>query len=205
MGKAIKATGVSCLFLAYPFLSHYLAKNGFVSVELALIACLMLWRSIKATQTTWQLAMFSFSMILFGGAYFTAAYFIWLIPAAVYLGLTVLFGYSLWSPPSICERLVRLLYPEFKPGISRYLHQLTWVWTLFFAANIVVCALLPLWAGEKIWTLYTGVIVYLLMGALITSEWLYRHRRFPDLDIPPILETVKFFALNGHKVFKDHG
>ncbi|MDD2759780.1 MAG: hypothetical protein PHH11_05760 [Methylomonas sp.] len=31
----------------------------------------------------------------------------------------------------------------------------------------------------------------------------YRHRRFPDLDIPPVIETVRFFVANGHKVFED--
>lgn len=203
MGKALKATGFTCLFLAYPFLSAYLAGHGFVGVGLVSFAALMLWRGLRATQMAWRLGAFVLAASLLVGAYFATAYMLWLMPSLIYLGLTVLFGHTLWSPPSLCERLVRLLFPEFKPCIAEYLHRVTLVWTLFFFVNIFVCALLPLLAGPEVWTLYTGLIVYLLMGLLVTGEWLYRHRRFPDLDIPPIVETVKFFALNGHKAFKD--
>lgn len=203
MGAAVKAAGFSCLFLAYPFVSAYLARNGYVGLELSLFAGLMLWRGFRATQKSWRIGAFSLAALLLVGAYFANAYLIWLMPSLVYLGLTLLFGHSLWSPPSLCERLVRLLFPEFEPGISEYLQQVTWAWTLFFFANIFICALLPLLAGPEVWTLYTGLIVYFLMGLLVMVEWLYRHRRFPDLDIPPVIETVRFFVANGHKVFED--
>jgi len=202
MGKAIKATGVTILFLAYPFLSAYLAAKGFAGLTLTVFAGLMLWRGFRATQTAWRLGAFVLAALLFLAAYFANTYVIWLIPSLVYLGLAFLFGHTLWSPPSLCERLVRLLFPEFKPGISEYLHQVTWVWTLFFFANIFICALLPVLVGPKAWTLYTGVLVYVLMSLLVIGEWLYRHRRFPDLEIPPVMETVKFFVANGHKAFK---
>lgn len=202
MAKAFKATFVTVLFLAYPFLSAYLTAQGFAGLTLFAFAGLMLWRGIRATQRAWRLGAFALAMLLMAGAYLAKAYVIWLIPSLVYAGLTVLFGHTLFAPPSLCERLVRLLFPEFKPGISEYLHQVTWVWTLFFFANVFVCALLPLWLGPEAWTLYTGILVYVLMSLLVIGEWLYRHRRFPDLEIPPVMETVKFFAMNGHKVFK---
>jgi len=202
MAKAIKAAGVTILFLAYPFLSAYLAAKGFAGLTLAAFAGLMAWRGVQATETAWRFGAFTLAVLLLLGAYFANTYVIWLIPSLIYLGLTVLFGHTLFSPPSLCERLVRLLFPEFKPGISEYLYQVTWVWTLFFFINIFICALLPLLAGPEIWTLYTGVLVYVLMSMLVIGEWLYRHRRFPDLDIPPMMETVKFFVANGHKAFK---
>ncbi len=205
MGQVIKGAALTCLFLGYPFASAYLARSGYVSVELLLFAGLMLWRGVRATEKSWRIGAFGLAALLLIGAYFANAYLIWLMPSLLYLGLTALFGHTLWSPPSLCERLVRLLFPEFKPGISEYLHQVTWAWTLFFFVNIFICALLPLLLGPEAWTLYTGLIVYLLMGMLVIGEWLYRHRRFPDLDIPPVLETVRFFAMNGHKVFKGKG
>jgi len=205
MAKAIKATGVTLLFIAYPFLSAYLAANGFAGFTLIAFAGLMLWRGVRATQTAWRVGSFILAALLFSAAYFAKTYVIWLIPSLVFSGLTFLFGHTLFSPPSLCERLVRLLFPEFKPGIAEYLHQVTLVWTVFFFANIFVCALLPTLAGPEAWTLYTGVLVYILMSLLVIGEWLYRHRRFPDLEIPPVMETVKFFVANGHKVFKDGG
>lgn len=203
MVKACKATFVTVLFLAYPFLSTYLTAHGFAGLTLFVFAGLMLWRGIRATQTAWRLGAFALAMLLMAGTYLAKAYVIWLIPSLVYAGLTVLFGHTLFAPPSLCERLVRLLFPEFKPGISEYLHQVTWVWTLFFFTNVFVCALLPLWLGPEAWMLYTGIVVYVLMSLLVIGEWLYRHRRFPDLEIPPVMETIKFFVMNGHRVFKD--
>ncbi len=202
MGSLFRAVGIAFLLIAYPFLSDYLARQGFASLELVVFAALTFWRGIKSGRAALRLGSLLLATLLLAGAYFSNAYFIWLVPSFVYLWLTALFGHTLWSPPSLCERLVRLQYPEFMPGIAEYLREVTWVWTLFFAVNVVVCALLPALAGQRAWAVYTGVLVYVLMGCLFVGEWLYRPRRFPDMDTPPVLETLKFMAQHGHKVFK---
>lgn len=202
MGNVIKPIVIACLVIAYPFLSAYLAGLGFASFELLIFSALTLWRGMTATLPAARLGSFSLAAVLLAGAYFANAYFIWLVPSFAYLWLTALFGHTLWSPPSFCERLVRLQFPDFMPGIAEYCRELTWVWTLFFAVNVVVCAVLPAIAGQQAWALYTGVLVYGLMGLLGMGEWFYRQRRFPDLEIPPAMETFKCIALNGHKVFK---
>ncbi len=198
----VKAIGITLLLIAYPFLSAYLAKRGFASLELVVFAALTFWRGIGYKKWAVRLSSLSLAAVLLAGAYYANAYFIWLVPSFAYLWLTALFGHTLWSPPSLCERLVRLQYPDLMPGISEYLREVTWAWTLFFAINVIVCALLPALAGQQAWAIYTGVLVYLLMGLLGVGEWFYRHRRFPDMEIPPAMETFKFMALNGHKVFK---
>lgn len=202
MGHVIKPIIIAGVVVAYPFLSAYLAGLGFASLELIVFAALTLWRGITASGLVARLASFALAAVLLAGAYFATTYFVWLVPSFAYLWLTFLFGHTLWSPPSFCERLVRLQFPELVPGIAEYCRELTWVWTLFFAVNIVVCAALPAVVGQTAWALYTGVLVYGLMALLGTGEWFYRHRRFPDLEIPPALETFKCIAMNGHKVFK---
>lgn len=202
MGHVIKPIVIAGVVVAYPFLSAYLAGLGFASLELIVFAGLTLWRGIRSTGLVARLISFLLAGVLLAGAYFATTYFVWLVPSFAFLWLTFLFGHTLWSPPSFIERLVRLQFPELVPGIAEYCRSLTWVWTLFFAVNIAICAALPLIAGKTAWALYTGVVVYLLMGLLGTGEWFYRHRRFPDLDIPPALETFKVIAMNGHKVFK---
>lgn len=167
-----------------------------------MFAALTFWRGLQFKKPLWRLSAFLLVSVLLTGAYFANAYFIWLIPSFVYLWLAALFGHTLSSPPSLCERLVRLQFPDFKPGIAEYLREVTWVWTAFFAVNVLICGLLPVVAGQKAWALYTGLIVYLLMGLLGVAEWFYRQKRFPDLEIPPAMETFKIMALQGHKVFK---
>jgi len=201
MGGTIKAISIAFVLIAYPFLSSYLAGLGFANLELLVFSALTLWRGLKSQMMALRLGSFLLAALLLTGAYFANAYFIWLVPSIAYMWLTVLFGHTLWQPPSLCERLVRLQYPEFMPGIAEYLRELTWVWTLFFAINVPFCALLPVLAGQKVWAIYTGALVYVLMGLLGVGEWFYRHRRFPNLEIPAIMETFMFMAKHGHKVF----
>jgi uncharacterized membrane protein len=205
MASAIKATAIACLFIAYPFLSAYLASQGFASLELLVFAALTLWRGFSTTNLAMRIGALALTVTMLTGAYFANSYFIWLLPSFVYLWLTALFGHTLWSPPSLLERLVRLQFPDFIPGIAEYLRQLTWIWTLFFAVNVPLCALLPMLAGQTAWAIYTGVIVYLLMGILGIGEWFYRRHRFPNMEIPPAMETFKVMARDGHKIFKAGG
>lgn len=205
MGGFAKAAGSAMLLVAYPFLSAYLAGLGFAALELVVFAALTLWRGWRAENKLLRRACFLLAAILLAGAYFGNSYFVWLLPSFVYLWLAALFGQTLLCPPSLCERLVRLQFPEFEPGIAEYLRELTWVWTLFFAANVVVCAALPILAGQRAWAIYTGVLVYGLMGLLGLGEVVYRRRRFPQLGIPPFKETFNIMAQHGPKVFKDLG
>jgi uncharacterized membrane protein len=205
MGILAKAGGITLLLIGYPFLSAYLARQGFASLELLVFAALSLRRAYQAKSAAGRLGSYSMATVLLGGAYFANAYFIWLVPSFAYAWLAVLFGQTLFSPPSLCERLVRLQYPEFKPGMAEYLREVTWAWTLFFVVNMVVCAVLPAWLGQQAWAVYSGVVVYGLMGLLVLGEWLYRPRRFPDMEIPSALETCKFMMRHGHKVFEVGG
>ncbi|WP_367155274.1 hypothetical protein [Methylomonas sp. HYX-M1] len=205
MFGALRGITIAGLFLAYPFLSAYFARQGYAPLVLLTFAALTAWRGWRLTKASWRYGSFALSAMLVIAAQSAASYWIWLLPAAIYLCLACLFGHTLLAPPSLCERLVRLQFPELEPGIAEYLRQVTQAWTWFFALNVPVCAVLPLLAGQQVWAVYTGVLVYLLMGLLVVGEWLYRRKRFPDLYIPPVLETVRFFALNGHKAFKNSG
>ena len=205
MLKLSKAIGIAFLVIGFPFFSAYLVSQGFASLELLVFAALTIWRGLNTELPIFRIGSLLLGVLLLFGAFFAGAYFIWLVPSFAYLWLTALFGHTLWTPPSLCERLVRLLYPVFLPGIAEYLRKLTWIWTLFFAVNVVICAVLPAIAGQNAWAIYTGGLVYVLMAMLAIGEWFYRHRRFPDMDIPPVKETLKYFVKHGHEVFKGIG
>ncbi len=199
----IKAVAPVFLVFAYPFLASYLIRSGWSGAVLGAFALVIAWRGLKSGRLALRLAHLVVAGFLLACAWWAGAVAVKLIPAFVYLSLAMLFGHTLMAPPSLCERLVRVLYPEFKPGISEYLNQLTWIWTGFFAINVVICALLPFLAGEEVWMFYTGVWVYVLMGALVVGEYFYRPRRFPDLGIPPFLESMKVMIQQGPKIFRE--
>lgn len=201
--KPIKPIAFAVLAAGYPFLSTWLVDQGWGRIVLLLFAALTLRRIVLAGRPIERLTYAGAVALLMAGAFYMEAFLTRLIPALVYLSLALLFGYTLTHPPSLLERMVRLQFPEFKPGIAEYLRQLTWLWTSFFAANVLICTVLAGLADEAVWMIYTGLIVYLLMGILVLGEVFYRPRRFPDLEMPRPLDSVKVMIRDGHKVFRE--
>lgn len=102
----------------------------------------------------------------------------WLLyyPLAVNAILLVLFGASLRQPMTMVERLARLTTPDLPEQGVRYTRKVTQVWCLFFIANGAFSGW-TIWQGNlALWSLYNGLISYLLMGILMGGEWLFRQR-----------------------------
>jgi uncharacterized membrane protein len=97
-----------------------------------------------------------------------------LYPAAVNLGMLLLFGLSLKYPPTMIERFARLSEPDLPSAGVRYTRRVTLVWCAFFIANGGVAIYTALQSSRDVWALYNGFIAYLLMGALFAGEWLIR-------------------------------
>jgi len=99
-----------------------------------------------------------------------------LYPVLVNVVLLATFGYSLWAPPSVVERLARLREKDFPPAAVRYTRRVTQLWCGFFIVNGGIALGTALWASEAVWSLYTGVIAYILMALLFGGEYLVRLR-----------------------------
>jgi uncharacterized membrane protein len=99
-----------------------------------------------------------------------------LYPVLVNVVLLAVFGYSLAAPPSMVERLALLREPALSPAAKVYTRRVTQLWCGFFACNGAVALGTALWASPAVWSLYTGVIAYVLMGALFGVELLVRMR-----------------------------
>ncbi|HTU03807.1 MAG TPA: hypothetical protein VMG58_18375 [Candidatus Sulfotelmatobacter sp.] len=103
-----------------------------------------------------------------------------LYPVAVNGLLLAIFGLSLRYPPPIVERLARLAYPELSPRAVRYIRRVTIAWCLFFAGNAGTALWTSLWASDRVWFYYNGVVAYALAGLMFLGEWLVRRRVLPD-------------------------
>ena len=119
-----------------------------------------------------------------GGALVLAALAIWanaalplkLYPVLINLAMLGAFGYTLLSPPSMIERLARLREPGLPPAAIGYTRRVTQVWCVFFVLNGGVALYTALWTSSAVWSLYNGVIAYVLMGLLFGGEYLVRMR-----------------------------
>lgn len=99
-----------------------------------------------------------------------------LYPVLVNLAMLAVFALSLVRGPSIVERLARLTDPHLPPEAIAYTFRVTQIWCGFFLINGGVALVTALWASERTWALYNGLISYGLMGLLMGGEWLVRRR-----------------------------
>jgi uncharacterized membrane protein len=97
-------------------------------------------------------------------------------PIVLSLTFAVVFGYSLLSPPLVVERLARLRQPDLPVAANSYLRKVTIAWLFFFIVNATISAATAASGSIKLWTLYNGLISYILMGLLFAGEFLVRQR-----------------------------
>lgn len=104
-----------------------------------------------------------------------------LYPAGVSLALLTVFALSLWSPPTVIERLARLGrgVAELPPDAVRYTRHVTEVWCGFFALNAAVAIWSAVAASREVWALYNGFLAYVAMCVLFFGERVVRRLRFP--------------------------
>ena len=97
-------------------------------------------------------------------------------------------SYALWTlayPPSAAERLVRLSNPteRFDDRKTTYTRRVTAMWAIFFIANGAVATYTAMHTSTGVWAMYNGLVSYLLIGALLGGEYLfrlwYRKRHYP--------------------------
>jgi uncharacterized membrane protein len=105
--------------------------------------------------------------------------FLLLVPALMNGALLLAFGRTLFGGgPSLVETLARLQGGDLGAEEIAHCRSVTRVWCGFFLANGGASLLLALRGDLAAWTLYTGVIAYLLMGILFAAELVVRARRF---------------------------
>lgn len=105
--------------------------------------------------------------------------FVKFYPVLVNLSLLAFFGFTLWRPPSFAFRMACLgdknlmVSPSFK-AVERYCNKVTFAWCLFFVVNGLVSSLTVFVGSDKIWSLYNGLISYILIGLFFIVEYLVR-------------------------------
>jgi uncharacterized membrane protein len=90
--------------------------------------------------------------------------------------LFTVFGFSLWRPPTIVERIARLHEPQLPVQAVAYTRKVTIAWCGFFLVNGTISAASALWASNQVWVLYNGLLSYVLIGLFFAVEWLLRQR-----------------------------
>lgn len=158
----------------YPFAVYFGTEHVSTRQFGLLLGALWLARALSGQgqkNLAWIALAFCAVMIALGDARLLRWY-----PVLISAGLLAVFSLSLRHGMPVVERLARLTDPDLPPRAVRYTRQVTQAWSLFFLLNGLLAAGLALWAPLTWWTLYTGLIAYVLMGLLFAGEWMLRQR-----------------------------
>lgn len=79
------------------------------------------------------------------------------------------------SRASLLEAFARVVGEKLDVRGTVYCRVVVWVWTCFLATHFVV-TVLTIFASDRIWVIYNGLVAYLLMGGLFVGEWIVRRR-----------------------------
>ncbi len=169
---------IGLLTLSYPFAVYYGInylepwKIAAILVVLLVIR-LLISRSVKHWSAPLMLVGIGFCGIaIWSNQLLTLRFY----PVLMNLTSLLIFSWSLWSPPSLIERLARIQHPDLPPEGVSYTRKVTQVWCGFFVVNGGIALFTALWGSFELWSLYNGLISYLLMGILFAGEYLVRIR-----------------------------
>ena len=82
----------------------------------------------------------------------------------------------------LITRVARKEHPCLSPEVVRFTRALTWAWSLCFVLLFVAALLLAYLLPLDSWSRWVHGLGYVVPATLFLGEYLYRHRRFPDLQ-----------------------
>jgi len=178
--RRLVAIGLGFLLVLYPLLVYTgLQQFGprVLACVLLLAALVKLVATIFARQPLGNGGWLLLAATLAGGTTLLTGSVMGLkfYPVIVSVVLLVVFGLSLVRPPSMIERFARLQTPDLPIHAIAYTRKVTWVWCGFFMLNGAI-ACVSVFASDKIWALYNGLVSYVLIGLLLAGEYLIRLR-----------------------------
>lgn len=170
------------LLLAWPFLIWFGLAHNSLRWLLPLMALLLFLRFHQSRGQAGPLHVVTQVVAAAGITLCIASYLLkthqllLFYPVVVNGVMLAVFGGSLWSTMPIIERLARLRERELPETAVRYTRRVTQIWCAFFIINGGIALFTALYGDMPLWTLWNGMISYLVMGTLMAGEWLVRRQ-----------------------------
>ncbi len=103
---------------------------------------------------------------------------IYLYPAFIYIMFFTIFIYNIKEKSLIeyfaeIEHKLRKL-PPLNYKEKKYTRKLTYIWSIFFILNAVICIILSLFKNKEYWLFYTGIAGYILTAMFFILERILR-------------------------------
>jgi uncharacterized membrane protein len=171
---AVALVAASLLYPGIVYLSRAVVPPlVFVAAALALIGLRVATLRSPADRV-WRVPLLSAASIIAALAALDTPLAVKAYPAAVSLAAATVFAATLIYPPSLIERFARLREADLPPAAQSYCRKVTIVWTVWLVLNTIIAAALSLPGYDEAWALWTGLVAYLVMGALFAGEIVVR-------------------------------
>lgn len=162
--------------IVYPALVFFLRGSidpwFFVIVAMAAVALRLFL--VNDGTGLWRPAFGAVAVGLAGIACLDAATAARAYPVLLSLAAAGVFAVTLVRPPSLIERLALATGAVSSPELQAYCRNVTLLWVGWLSINAAVAGGLALSGDDRDWALWTGVISYVVSGALLCGEWLVR-------------------------------
>jgi uncharacterized membrane protein len=118
--------------------------------------------------------------------------------AAINIVLIWVFGRTLMrGREALITGFARRIHGTLPAYIESYTRRVTAAWCVFFAAQIILSALLFAVAPLETWSLFVNVLSFPVVVLMFVAEYLYRVARFPDHPHVSIWKGVQMFVGRG--------
>lgn len=202
LGKAM----LLAAFIAYPlWLHNTIAKSESGGLQLLLVLLPLLigisWVVLRAVRMMWW--------PLFGAA--IAAFLLYLelgeherigliavtgiSHASFNLFMMWFFGHTLFGGREpLISRIARLIHGDAYPEVASYTRYVTAAWSVYFALQVIISALLYAFASITAWSFFINVLNLPLLAMMFIGEYLYRSIAHPGHPRTSIRQSIEVYA-----------
>lgn len=118
--------------------------------------------------------------------------------AGANLALATLFGRSLLGDgEALITQLDRAVHPGPRTERKRrYTRHATLAWTLFFLSNMLISAVLWLFAPQAIWSVFANLLSMPLLAGMFVAEHIWRMFALPPEERPSIAQVFRAYRMH---------
>jgi uncharacterized membrane protein len=187
------------LVVAYPLLVHIslvfnLPKLLFVA-PLVFLTGAFWYGLITRNKLAWLVFAALCSAILLIEYFGLTLYLLYLPPIVLPLLMLYIFGRTLTKGREpLITAIGESARGPLSPAMRHYTRRLTQLWCLVFMIMAFWSAILPLLEQRELWSWFTNIINYGLVGVLFVGEFMLRKKVFPTHNHPGFLEYLRIIA-----------
>ena len=187
------------LVVLYPILVHLSLMMDVPQLQVLAIVCFatgILFKSLARGQKSAWVAWIIIVTIAVGFGYFNITLYALYLPP-ILLPLLLLFAFGRTLLPGQIPLITNIGETSRGPlseAMRHYTRRLTQFWCVIFLVMTGWSLMLPFFKQPELWSWFTNVINYGLVGGLFTGEFIVRKYLFPEHNHPNFIEYLRIVA-----------